>query len=60
MQNKFTGWADIDLSDQGIKEAHKAGSLLKAEGYIFDMAYTSVLKRAIKTLWSIKRPRPNL
>jgi len=50
-ENRFTGWTDVDLSEKGISEAHKAGKLLKSEGYEFDMAYTSVLKRAIKTLW---------
>jgi 2,3-bisphosphoglycerate-dependent phosphoglycerate mutase len=50
-ENLFTGWTDIDLSDQGRAEAKKAGELLKAEGYLFDMAFTSVLKRAIRTLW---------
>lgn len=50
-ENKFTGWTDVDLSSQGIAEAHNAGKLLKTEGYVFDMAYTSVLKRAIRTLW---------
>jgi 2,3-bisphosphoglycerate-dependent phosphoglycerate mutase len=51
--NKFTGWTDVDLSDQGINEAHHAGILLKSEGYTFDIAYTSFLKRAIRTLWII-------
>ncbi len=50
-ENKFTGWTDVDLSEQGVKEAHQAGQLLKQEGYTFDIAYTSVLKRAIRTLW---------
>jgi 2,3-bisphosphoglycerate-dependent phosphoglycerate mutase len=50
-ENRFTGWTDVDLSDQGILEAEKAGELLKEEGYVFDLAYTSVLKRAIRTLW---------
>jgi len=50
-ENRFTGWTDVDLSPQGIAEARAAGRLLKAEGYAFDMAYTSVLKRAIRTLW---------
>ncbi len=50
-ENRFTGWTDVDLSDKGIQEAHDAGKLLKAEGYTFDIAYTSVLKRAIRTLW---------
>jgi len=50
-ENRFTGWTDVDLSEKGIEEAHKAGQTLKKEGYTFDIAYTSVLKRAIKTLW---------
>ena len=50
-ENLFTGWTDVDLSDQGKAEAKKAGELLKAEGFIFDIAFTSVLKRAIRTLW---------
>src|SRR5262249_54078209 len=50
-ENLFTGWTDVDLSDQGKKEAAQAGELLKAQGYAFDVAYTSVLKRAIRTLW---------
>jgi 2,3-bisphosphoglycerate-dependent phosphoglycerate mutase len=50
-ENRFTGWTDIDLSEKGIGEAHSAGKLLKEEGYTFDMAFTSVLKRAIRTLW---------
>ncbi|MDR2925301.1 MAG: 2,3-diphosphoglycerate-dependent phosphoglycerate mutase [Azoarcus sp.] len=49
-ENRFTGWADVDLTAQGIKEARVAGQLLKREGYRFDMAFTSVLKRANKTL----------
>jgi len=53
LENRFTGWTDVDLSDQGIREAHEAGRLLKAEGYTFDVAYTSVLRRAIRTLWII-------
>ena len=51
MENRFTGWHDVDLSEQGVKEATKAGQSLKAEGFQFDIAYTSVLKRAIRTLW---------
>lgn len=51
LENRFTGWADVDLTDKGREEARKAGELLKAEGYSFDVAYTSVLKRAIRTLW---------
>jgi 2,3-bisphosphoglycerate-dependent phosphoglycerate mutase len=50
-ENRFTGWVDVDLSDQGRREAKSAGELLKADGYAFDVAYTSVLKRAIRTLW---------
>ena len=49
-ENRFTGWTDVDLSAQGMEEARGAGRLLKAEGYAFDLAYTSVLKRAIRTL----------
>ncbi|SNC59098.1 2,3-diphosphoglycerate-dependent phosphoglycerate mutase [Sodalis endosymbiont of Henestaris halophilus] len=52
-ENRFTGWTDIDLSDKGHTEAKQAGQVLKTEGYIFDFAYTSVLKRAIHTLWNI-------
>src|SRR5688572_4081342 len=52
-ENRFTGWKDVDLSEQGREEARVAGKLLKAEGYTFDEAYTSVLKRAIRTLWII-------
>ncbi|MBU3154887.1 2,3-diphosphoglycerate-dependent phosphoglycerate mutase [Clostridium estertheticum] len=50
-ENRFTGWTDVDLSENGLIEARKAGQILKANGYIFDIAYTSVLKRAIRTLW---------
>jgi 2,3-bisphosphoglycerate-dependent phosphoglycerate mutase len=52
-ENRFTGWTDVDLSEKGVDEAKKAGQLLKKEGFVFDLAYASVLKRAIKTLWSI-------
>jgi 2,3-bisphosphoglycerate-dependent phosphoglycerate mutase len=52
-ENRFTGWKDVDLSEKGKEEAHAAGKLLKAEGFVFDEAYTSVLKRAIRTLWII-------
>lgn len=52
-ENRFTGWKDVDLSEKGMTEAHAAGKLLKAEGFVFDEAYTSVLKRAIRTLWII-------
>src|SRR6202158_3400315 len=50
-ENRFTGWTDVELSDGGREEALKAGVLLKEGGYVFDIAYTSVLKRAIRTLW---------
>jgi len=50
-ENRFTGWVDVDLSEKGVQEALKAGEVLKQEGYTFDVAYTSVLKRAIRTLW---------
>jgi len=52
-ENRFTGWVDVGLSDRGIDEAIQAGRILSREGYIFDIAYTSVLKRAIKTLWIV-------
>ena len=52
-ENRFTGWKDVDLSDRGRVEAAAAGKLLKEEGFVFDEAYTSVLKRAIRTLWII-------
>lgn len=51
--NRFTGWEDVDLTDQGRDEAAEAGRLLKAEGFDFDVAHTSVLKRAIRTLWIV-------
>jgi len=50
-ENRFTGWTDVDLSDRGRDEAAEAGRLLRDGGYVFDVAYTSVLKRAIRTLW---------
>jgi 2,3-bisphosphoglycerate-dependent phosphoglycerate mutase len=50
-ENLFTGWTDVELSDRGTQEAMEAGRILRSEGYVFDIAYTSVLKRAIKTLW---------
>jgi 2,3-bisphosphoglycerate-dependent phosphoglycerate mutase len=52
-ENLFTGWTDVDLSDQGRIEAKRAGEVLKAEGFTFDLAFTSVLKRAIRTLWTV-------
>jgi 2,3-bisphosphoglycerate-dependent phosphoglycerate mutase len=51
LENRFTGWTDVDLTETGIEQAKQAGRLLKAEGYDFDVAYTSVLKRATRTLW---------
>lgn len=51
MENRFTGWTDVDLSPRGIEEAHAAGRQMLKDGYCFDVAYTSVLKRAIRTLW---------
>lgn len=51
MENRFTGWTDVDLSEKGLEEARAAGELLKKEGYAFDIAFTSVLKRAIRTCW---------
>jgi len=50
-ENRFTGWVDVGLTEQGQAEAHAAGELLGREGFVFDVAFTSVLKRAIKTLW---------
>jgi 2,3-bisphosphoglycerate-dependent phosphoglycerate mutase len=50
-ENRFTGWTDVDLSEKGRGEAQRAGVLLRDEGYTFDVAYTSVLKRAIRTCW---------
>ena len=51
LENRFTGWTDVDLTPTGVEQAKQAGRLLKAEGYDFDVAYTSVLKRATRTLW---------
>ncbi|NIA53280.1 2,3-diphosphoglycerate-dependent phosphoglycerate mutase [Massilia sp. TW-1] len=51
LENRFTGWTDVDLTDKGVNEAKLAGRLLKEAGFTFDLAYTSVLKRAIRTLW---------
>ncbi len=53
LENRFTGWTDVDLTPTGVSQAMSAGQLLKAEGYDFDIAYTSVLKRAIHTLWYV-------
>jgi 2,3-bisphosphoglycerate-dependent phosphoglycerate mutase len=52
-QNRFTGWTDVDLSEKGRQEAKEGGEVLKREGFVFDVAYTSVLKRAIRTLWMV-------
>jgi 2,3-bisphosphoglycerate-dependent phosphoglycerate mutase len=51
LENRFTGWTDVDLTEKGIAEAREAGRVLKEAGFTFDVAYTSVLKRAIRTLW---------
>jgi 2,3-bisphosphoglycerate-dependent phosphoglycerate mutase len=51
LENRFTGWTDVDLTDTGVAQAKMAGQLLKAGGYDFDLAYTSMLKRATRTLW---------
>lgn len=53
-ENRFTGWVDVDLSEKGLTEARAAGQLLKAQGYTFDVAFSSVLKRAIRTLWIVQ------
>ena len=50
-ENRFTGWFDVDLAEKGMNEAREAGRLMKEQGFAFDLAYTSVLKRAIRTLW---------
>ena len=54
LENRFTGWTDVDLTPNGLVEARRAGELLKAEGYRFDLCYTSVLRRAIRTLWLVQ------
>jgi len=53
-ENRFTGWTDVDLSEKGVEEARKAGGLLRSEGFVFDLAFTSVLRRAIRTLWMVQ------
>jgi len=53
LENRFTGWTDVGLTEQGEAEAHSAGKVLREGGYVFDVAYTSVLRRAIKTLWIV-------
>jgi len=52
-ENRFTGWTDVDLTEKGRQEAHEAGKALREKGFTFDIAYTSVLKRAIRTLWIV-------
>jgi 2,3-bisphosphoglycerate-dependent phosphoglycerate mutase len=54
LENRFTGWTDVDLTETGLREAREAGRLLRQEGFDFDLCYTSVLKRAIRTLWTIQ------
>ena len=53
LENRFTGWTDVGLTAQGVAEAHSAGQLLRDGGYVFDLAFTSVLRRAIQTLWIV-------
>ncbi|MCM3005339.1 2,3-diphosphoglycerate-dependent phosphoglycerate mutase [Priestia koreensis] len=53
LENKFTGWTDVDLSESGLQEAREAGKILRKHGYQFNLAYTSVLKRSIRTLWIV-------
>jgi 2,3-bisphosphoglycerate-dependent phosphoglycerate mutase len=53
LENRFTGWTDVDLSAKGIQEAHEAARLLREGGYTFDLCFTSLLKRAIRTLWIV-------
>lgn len=53
-ENRFTGWVDVDLSEKGVQEAHEAGRLLRDGGYAFDMGFSSLLKRAIRTLWIVQ------
>ena len=53
-ENRFTGWTDVDLTDRGVAEATSAGAALREQGFAFDVAYTSVLKRAIRTLWLVQ------
>nr|WP_315597602.1 2,3-diphosphoglycerate-dependent phosphoglycerate mutase [uncultured Cupriavidus sp.] len=54
LENRFTGWVDVDLTDTGVAQARQGGQLLKEAGFSFDVAYTSVLKRAIRTLWHVQ------
>lgn len=53
-ENRFSGWTDVDLSEKGVKEAHEGGRRLKQANFVFDVAFTSVLKRAIRTLWIVQ------
>jgi 2,3-bisphosphoglycerate-dependent phosphoglycerate mutase len=53
LENRFTGWTDVDLTPNGLAEARRAGELLRAQGFTFDLCYTSVLRRAIRTLWTV-------
>jgi 2,3-bisphosphoglycerate-dependent phosphoglycerate mutase len=53
-ENRFTGWTDVDLSAKGVEEARQAGQTLEGQGFVFDLAFTSVLKRAIRTLWIVQ------
>jgi 2,3-bisphosphoglycerate-dependent phosphoglycerate mutase len=53
LENRFTGWTDVGLTEKGMQEAHTGGKALKEKGFTFDIAYTSVLRRAIKTLWIV-------
>ena len=59
LENRFTGWTDVGLTDLGREEAHEAGKLLREGGYSFDVAYTSVLRRAIQTLWTVLQSTPS-
>ena len=59
-ENRFTGWTDVDLSEKGRQEAKEGGQVLRAEGYTFEVAYTSVLKRAIRTLCTVLDERSGL
>lgn len=59
-ENRFTGWVDVDLSEKGLQEARQAGKLLREQGFSFDIAHTSILKRAIRTLWIVQEEMDNL
>ncbi|MBN1170459.1 2,3-diphosphoglycerate-dependent phosphoglycerate mutase [Candidatus Micrarchaeota archaeon] len=52
-ENRFTGWTDVDLTEKGVRESIEAGKILRKQGYTFDIAYTSVLKRGVRTLWHV-------